>query len=113
MRKFFTSLKSVVAAKKVTPEADNSVFILATPAGKETGFYPLSATNNTIGGHKSYLEIPYTSAARLSIIWDDTETGIFETEGGELNTEIYDLTGRRLDKPTKGVNVVGGKLVIN
>jgi hypothetical protein len=77
-----------------------------------TGFYPLSTSNNVIGGHKSYLEISSNSAARLSIVWDDTETGIFEFEGGEQNTEIYDLTGRRLDKPTKGVNVVGGKLVI-
>ena len=104
-------LKPVVAAKAVTAENGYSVFIMAT-RNEVTGFYPLSTTNNTIGGHKSYLEIPYTSTARLSIIWDDTETGIFEVEGGEQNTEIYDLTGRRLDKPTKGVNVVGGKLVI-
>lgn len=107
-------LKPVVAAKAVTAENGNSVFILATPAGKETGFYPLSTTNNIIGGHKSYLEIPAPAnpAARLSIVWDDTETGIFETEAGEQNAEIYDLTGRRLDKATKGINIIGGKLVI-
>ena len=104
-------LKPVVAAKAVTPSPGNSVFVMATKNGY-TGFYPLSTSNNVIGGHKSYLEIPYTSAARLSIVWDDTETGIFETEGGEQNAEIYDLTGRRLDKPAKGVNVIGGKLVI-
>ena len=105
-------LKPVVEAKAVTPEnGNNSVFVMATK-NDVTGFYPLSKENNVIGGHKSYLEIPSTSAARLSIVWDDTETGIFETEGGEQNAEIYDLTGRRLDKPTKGVNVVGGKLVI-
>ncbi len=107
-------LKSVVAAEAVTAESGKSVFILATPTGKETGYYPLSTTNNIIGGHKSYLEIPTPAnpAARLSIVWDDAETGIFETEGGEQNAEIYDLTGRRLDKPAKGVNVIGGKLVI-
>ena len=91
--------------------SDNSVFVMATK-NDVTGFYPLSTTNNVIGGHKSYLEIPATSAPRLSIVWDDIETGIFETEGGEQNLEIYDLTGRRLDKPAKGVNVIGGKLVI-
>lgn len=104
-------LKPVVEAKAVTPKDGNSVFIMATK-NDVTGFYPLSTTNNTIGGHKSYLEIPSISAARLSIIWDDTETGIFETEGGEQNAEIYDLTGRRLDKPVKGINIIGGKLVI-
>lgn len=104
-------LMPVVAAKAVTAENGNSVFIMATRDGV-TGFYPLSTTNNIIGGHKSYLEIRATNAARLSIVWDDTETGIFETEGGVQNAEIYDLTGRRLDKPVKGVNVIGGKLVI-
>ena len=104
-------LKPVVEAKAVTPESGNSVFVMATK-NDVTGFYPLSTTNNVIGGHKSYLEIRATSAARLSIVWDDTETGIFETEGGEQNTEIYDLTGRRLDKPVKGINIIGGKLVI-
>lgn len=104
-------LKAHLNTEAVTPEDGNSVFVMATKNG-ETGFYPLSTTNNTIGGHKSYLEIPSISAARLSIVWDNTETGIFETEGGEQNAEIYDLTGRRLDKPAKGVNVIGGKLVI-
>ena len=28
------------------------------------------------------------------------------------NVEIYDLSGRRLDKPAKGVNIIGGKTVI-
>lgn len=103
-------LKAHLNTEAVTPES-NSVFVMATRNG-ETGFYPLSTENNVIGGHKSYLEIPATSAARLSIVWDDTETGIFETEGGEQNAEIYDLTGRRLDKPVKGINIIGGKLVI-
>ena len=103
-------LKAHLNTEAVTPE-DGSVFIMATK-NDVTGFYPLSTTNNVIGGHKSYLEIPATSAARLSIVWDDTETGIHEAEGGEQNVEIYDLTGRRLDKPAKGVNIIGGKLVI-
>ena len=105
-------LKAHLNTEAVTPESvNNSVFVMATK-GVNTGFYPLSPTNNVIGGHKSYLEIPATSAARLSIVWDDTETGIFETEGGVQNAEIYDLTGRRLDKPVKGINIIGGKLVI-
>jgi hypothetical protein len=104
-------LKAHLNTEEVRPASDYSVFILGT-RDDETGFYPLSAEKNTIGGHKSYLEIRAPQAARLSIVWDDIETGIFETEGGEQNAEIYDLTGRRLDKPAKGVNVIGGKLVI-
>ena len=105
-------LKAHLNTEAVEP-SDNSVFVMATRDGA-TGFYPLSTTNNIIGGHKSYLEIPTPAnpGARLSIVWDDIETGVFETEGGVQNAEIYDLTGRRLDKPAKGVNVIGGKLVI-
>jgi hypothetical protein len=39
-------------------------------------------------------------------------TGIVETESGKEKTEVYDLTGRRLSVPAKGINIVNGKKVI-
>ena len=107
-------LKPVIAAKAVTAEKDNQVFILTT-VGKDTGFYPLSATSNTIGGHKSYLEIPATSSARLNIVWNETVTGIDSIEGIEKtqNAEsIYNLAGQKLLKVQKGINIINGKLIV-
>ena len=79
----------------------------------KVGFY--SKTTGTKGGFKAWIETDKSQGARtFTIIFDgDDATGLKEALGLENeNVEIYDLSGRRLDKPTKGVNVVGGKLVI-
>ena len=107
-------LKPVIAAKAVTAEEGNQVFILTT-VNETTGFYPLAANSNTIGGHKSYLEIPATSSARLNIVWDETVTGIDSIEGIEKtqNAEsIYNLAGQKLLKVQKGINIINGKLIV-
>ena len=85
--------------------------------GTKVGFYKKSA-DTTLGGFKAWVKIagePTAEGRAFTIIFDgDDATGLKEALGLENeNVEIYDLSGRRLDKPTKGVNVVGGKLVIN
>ncbi|MBO7260705.1 MAG: hypothetical protein J6U97_04370 [Bacteroidaceae bacterium] len=78
------------------------------------GFYKKNSST-TLGGFKSWIKIAGENSARtFTIIFDgDDATGLKEALGIENeNVEIYDLSGRRLDKPTKGVNIVGGKLVI-
>lgn len=107
-------LKPVIAAKAVTTEDGNSAFILTTVEGS-TGFYPLSKNSNTIKGHKSYLEIPATSSARLNIVWNETVTGIESIEGTEKTQNgeiIYNLAGQKLLKVQKGVNIINGKLIV-
>ena len=77
------------------------------------GFYK-KADNTTLGGFKAWVKTATASARAFTIIFDgDDATGLKEALGLENeNVEIYDLSGRRLDKPAKGVNVIGGKLVI-
>ena len=79
----------------------------------KVGFY--NKTTGTKGGFKAWLETDKAEGVRaFTIIFDgDDATGLKEALGLENeNVEIYDLSGRRLDKPVKGVNVIGGKLVI-
>lgn len=79
----------------------------------KVGFYRKAEGN--LGGFKSWIKIAGEKSARtFTIIFDgDDATGLKEALGLENeNVEIYDLSGRRLDKPAKGVNVIGGKLVI-
>jgi hypothetical protein len=94
-----------------------TIYSLRKSAGKNTvGFYQKASGN--LGGFKAWIKLdeePDAQGARtFTIIFDgDDATGLKEALGLENeNVEIYDLSGRRLDKPTKGVNVVGGKLVI-
>ena len=77
------------------------------------GFYK-KASDTTLGGFKAWIKTATSNARAFTIIFDgDDATGLKEALGLENeNVEIYDLSGRRLDKPAKGVNVIGGKLVI-
>lgn len=77
------------------------------------GFFK-KASDTTLAGFKAWVKTATASARSFTIIFDgDNATGIKEALGLENeNVEIYDLSGRRLDKPAKGVNVIGGKLVV-
>lgn len=95
--------------------ADKNCYSLQVKKNDPTkvGFY--IKTTDTKGGFKAWIETDASKAARaFTIIFDgDDATGLKEALGLENeNVEIYDLSGRRLDKPAKGVNVIGGKLVI-
>lgn len=79
-------------------------------------FYPFAKTTYKAG--KAYLDVSSILSSGLQVrsfnIFDnDNETAIKEVQSLENeNVKIYDLTGRRLDKPAKGVNIIGGKLVV-
>ncbi len=102
-------------AAETYPE-NTTVYSLQKHANDEkVGFYQ-KANTTTLAGFKAWVKIAGANSARaFTIIFDgDDATGLKEALGIENeNVEIYDLSGRRLDKPTKGINVVGGKLVIN
>ena len=67
---------------------------------------------------KAYLPAsPAASDARFLVFnfGDDVETGITETENGNVkteNTEVYDLSGRRVLGAQKGIFIVNGKKVV-
>ena len=54
--------------------------------------------------------------ARLMVMFDDETTGIgaslVNSEEGKVNSAVYDLQGRRVAQPTKGLYIVDGKKVI-
>lgn len=69
--------------------------------------------------HKAYLEtstdITPTSTARIALIFDDDETtGVNEVR--DLNTNVrdgyYDLQGRKVAQPTRGLYIVNGRKVV-
>ena len=78
---------------------------------KDGAFHPTSG--GTVKANKAYLQIP-TSAARemLTISFDDEETtGVAEvrSQKEEIRGEVYDLSGRRVAHPTKGLYITNGK----
>ncbi len=73
------------------------------------GFYPWSTASATAG----IVYINTTAGARsIKLVFDD-ETSIQTMSAGQKQPElIYDLQGRRVAQPTKGLYIVNGKKVV-
>lgn len=94
-----------------------TAYILAKPENKEVGFYKAALTNEdkTIAAHKAFLAVPTTGNAPEFILigGGDGTTGINATINDTVNDNaIFDLSGRRVVNPTKGIYIVNGKKVV-
>ena len=79
------------------------------------GFYKLSASG-TIGANKAYLIYDENAGSREFFSFDDT-TGMNDAmrlnDNVEMtNDNVYDLQGRRVSNPSKGIYIVNGKKVV-
>ena len=78
------------------------------------GFYRLAETSNCIiSPFRAYLSSAETANARsLTIVFEDETTSINTVLNEEQKTNsYYDLGGRHVDNPTKGLYIVNGKKV--
>lgn len=75
------------------------------------GFYKL-ASDGTIGANKAYLTYSAPTATRGYFLFDEA-TGIEMPTAEDVNADavFYDLQGRRVAQPTKGLYIVNGKKV--
>lgn len=73
-------------------------------------FYPWAVASAPAG--VIYLDLPSTARA-LTFVFDDETTGISEVSGSKvLGTQYFDLQGRKIANPTKGLYIVNGRKVI-
>lgn len=86
-----------------------NAYVLSKGA-KGVGFYKLSSTG-TIGANKAYLT--YSATAREFFPIEGNVTGIEMPKAEMTNNdaEVYDLQGRQVANPTKGLYIVNGKKV--
>ena len=95
--------------------ADTKFYRLTMHNGTTIGFY-WGAENGaafSLAANKAYLAVP-TATSAPSFFWfnENTPTGISQIENGEMRMEnVFDLQGRRVAKPTKGLYIVNGKKV--
>ena len=76
------------------------------------GFYKLSATG-TIGANKAYLTYDGSvGACRFFGFGDTTSIKMPTVKGNDTDAAVYDLQGRCVAQPTKGLYIVNGKKVI-
>ena len=82
------------------------------------GFYKVKNNVTNIPGNKAFLVLTSTEAQAKSFVLefeDGGTTGIETIENSKHSTEdgvYYDLQGRRVENPTRGVYIVNGKKVV-
>ena len=82
------------------------------------GFYKVKNNVTNIPGNKAFLVLTSTEAQAKSFVLefeDGGTTGIETIENSKKSTEdgvYYDLQGRRVENPTRGIYIVNGKKVV-
>lgn len=94
---------------------DTPIYTLQKPQGSGIGMYKYSGTNLNLQGFRAYL--PYTAPTEggsLRMVFDNgTTTGIEAIEVNDSGkTRMYDLSGRRVQRMTRGFYIVNGKKVL-
>ena len=82
------------------------------------GFYKVKNNVTNIPGNKAFLVLTSTEAQAKSLVLefeDGGTTGIETIENSKNSTDdgvYYDLQGRRVENPTRGIYIVNGKKVV-
>ncbi|MBR1799946.1 MAG: hypothetical protein IJ767_00400 [Bacteroidaceae bacterium] len=110
------------AATPVTGTALTGTYLAATIDGASdyvlgiskgvVGFYHWN--NKALAANHAYIDTPESPVKGFVINWDNA-TGIEAVDSLQMtvdNKAIYNLSGQRLSKLLKGVNIVGGKKVL-
>lgn len=111
------------------PTGDNGISADDMNAAN-TKFYRLTMHNGTQIGYwwgaaegaafdltanKAYLAVPSSAGARIQSLWFDSETtGVSDVRSKiyDGRGEVFDLQGRRVAQPTRGLYIINGKTVI-
>ena len=105
-------------AYNVTHDNVRAFNINTADARNPIGFYKLNSAVTSVPGNKAFLVLTSTEAQAKSFVlsFDDGETTGIETINVEKNaTEdgvYYDLQGRRVEHPTRGIYILNGKKVV-
>lgn len=79
-------------------------------SGEGVAFYLVGSTKPTVNPFRAYIKKQDSNVKALRVIFGDAN-GIEEVRQ-EAATQIYDLSGRRVAQPVKGMYIVNGKKVI-
>jgi len=80
--------------------------------------HPAASTESTLSSYRWYMKVSGwqanqqgASEVKIKVFDEDDETGI-EALKEETEMRVYDMQGRRVEKPSKGMYIVNGKKVL-
>ena len=93
----------------VAESPTGNIYGIATPSGKQTALYKMTA-GTTIPCNKAYLASSQSGVAKLDLNFGGEPTGIESLTPDPTTVDsnvLYDLNGRRVLYPTRGIYVTG------
>ena len=105
-------LKATLSPLTVTEE--NSIYCIAFQ-NEVSGFFP-AAVGTTIPKNNGYLDLSDSNVKPAYILFegDDDPTSLKDINDLKDSKDlIYNLAGQRLNKPQRGINIIGGKAVLH
>ena len=96
--------------------ADDYIYVLMD-GGNGVGFYKTKATSFNLGANTAYLPADFADGlAREFFLFEDdgTTTGIADVRSkmSDVRGDVFDLQGRKVAQPAKGLYIVNGKKVV-
>ena len=115
----YTDFEVIGTYEKMTAEELDGCYAISTsgawsPIASGASLNPFRLYMTITSRDGSPVKVSQSAQARINIRvqGEDTETGITETENGNLKTENFDLSGRRVERMQKGIYIVNGKKVV-
>ena len=108
-----SSLNGTLTEKSKADLGAGNIYVLNT-GSKGAGFYKL-ADDGTVPANKAYLVYDGAAGARDYFLFDETtaiSALLVNSEERIVNSEVYDLQGRRVKNAAKGVYIVNGRKVV-
>ena len=110
-------LKGVIVATNINAIEDGYVNYVLNNGSQGVGFYKVGTAGASLEAGHAYLQIPAetaTSRNALKLRFDDEEeaTAISNVDRQEGEAAVYDLQGRRVAQPQRGLYISNGKKVI-
>ena len=113
------------ALNSVTTDEGYTMEFVAEPttltSGGEYDYYGFAdgkfvkAAVATANPFRAYIKVPHAANAPATLQWlGDEATGIsdYKAEDGSAKKEVYDLQGRRVENPVRGIYIINGKKVV-
>ena len=93
----------------------NSYVLQNHTSGEGVAFYLVGSTQPTVNPFRAYIKAQASNVRALQFLFDDETDGIHSMDNGQWsmdNAAIYNISGQRVSKPTKGLYIVNGKKVM-
>jgi hypothetical protein len=94
----------------VASVADGKHNYILNEIGGVLGFY--KANDKMVATNRAYLQT-IVASARIALDFDDETTGIKSMDNGQWTMDnVYDMQGRKVDAPKKGLYIINGRKVV-